>query len=87
VHEKYEARASGDACAITTDQIVNDPRVRWKCIIPLCFGNGSSSCCPPNSPTHKEMKELVSSHKHAILIRYMPKVKNHVYPAFLTFSI
>ena len=84
VSTRAKAKANGDACVIKTEQIVIDPRVRWKCIIPLCFGYNSSPCCPPNSPTVKEMEEIVSRYSHAILIRYEPKVKDHVYPAYMT---
>lgn len=84
VSNKSKANANGDACVITTEQIVIDIRARWKCIIPICFGYGSSACCPPHSPTHKEMQEIVSKYKYAVLIRYMPKVKDHIYPNFLT---
>jgi predicted metal-binding protein len=87
VSERTNARATGKACKITTDQIVIDPRVRWKCIIPVCFGYNSSPCCPPNSPNTEEMREIVSQYKHAILIRYEPKAKDHVYPAFLTSTV
>ncbi|MFX0003793.1 MAG: DUF2284 domain-containing protein [Promethearchaeota archaeon] len=81
--EKAKIKASGHAKLITTDKIVIDPRVRWKCQIPVCFGFGTSINCPPHSPTTEEMREIVNSYKHAILISFYPPIKNHVFPSIL----
>ncbi|MFX1537368.1 MAG: DUF2284 domain-containing protein [Promethearchaeota archaeon] len=87
IEEIGKSEATGKVGVITTDKIVIDPRVRWKCIIPVCFGYNSSPCCPPFSPTHTEMEDIVSRYQHAVLIRYMPSIEDHVYPDFLTQSI
>lgn len=83
IAQRRNISAQTEACVITTDQIVIDERVRWKCIIPLCFGYGSSPNCPPFSPTTEEMRKIVSSYKYGIFLRYMPPIEDHVYPEFL----
>ncbi len=84
VIEKSKVKGTGHAKLITTDKIVIDPRVRWKCRIPVCFGYGMTLNCPPHSPTTEEMTEIVNSYKHAILVTFYPPVKNHVFPGYLT---
>ncbi|MFW9969086.1 MAG: DUF2284 domain-containing protein [Candidatus Odinarchaeota archaeon] len=80
---KSKIKASGHAKLITTDKIVIDPRVRWKCQIPVCFGFGTSINCPPHSPNTNEMREIVNSYRYAILISFYPPIKNHVFPSIL----
>ena len=64
--------------------IVMDLRVRWKCIIPTCFGYGVTAHCPPNSPTYEQMKEIVSAYKYALFFRYSPLVTRNLVPAYGT---
>ena len=84
VIEETKLDATGHAKLITTDKIVIDPRVRWKCRIPICFGYGMTINCPPHSPTAEDMTEIVSCYKHAILVTVYPPVKNHIFPSILT---
>ncbi|MCL0080292.1 DUF2284 domain-containing protein [Dehalococcoidia bacterium] len=83
IAQRAGKQAQAEARVITTDQIVIDERARWKCIIPLCFGYGSSPMCPPYSPTAEEMRKIVSGYKYGVFLRYMPPVEDHVYPDFL----
>jgi predicted metal-binding protein len=87
VAKKYNTKAEGKAKIIKTEDIVMDLRVRWKCIIPTCFGYGSSAHCPPHSPTYEQMKEIVSSYKYAIFIRYSPLVTRNLVPQYGTEGI
>ncbi|MFX1593721.1 MAG: DUF2284 domain-containing protein [Promethearchaeota archaeon] len=84
---KSKSKSTGHVKLITTDKIVIDPRIRWKCRIPICFGYGMSINCPPHSPTAEEMREIVDSYKYAILISYYPPVKNQVFPGLLTGAV
>ncbi len=77
-----KSKGTGHATRITTDKIVMDPRVRWKCRIPICFGYGMTLNCPPHSPTTEEMTEIVNSYKEAILITFNPPPKNAVFPDY-----
>ncbi len=79
-----KSQSTGNARLITTDKIVIDPRVRWKCRIPVCFGYGMTLNCPPHSPTTEEMREIVSCYEHGILVAFYPPVENHVFPGYLS---
>lgn len=59
-----------DARIIKTDSIVTAAWVRWKCRYG-CDGYNSSLCCPPNSPTYLETRELVDSYKNALLVHFI----------------
>jgi len=82
IAKRYKNKATGDAKIIKTEDIVMDMRVRWKCIIPTCFGYGSSPHCPPNSPTYEEMKEIVSNYKYAIMVKYSPRIRTMIMPRY-----
>jgi len=86
VAERRGVDARTEACVIAAEDIVLDERVRWKCIIPLCFGYGSSPNCPPYSPTTEEMRVIVSGYQYGVFLRYMPPVESYVYPQFLSES-
>jgi predicted metal-binding protein len=83
---RSDHQVKAEALAMSTSKLVIDERARWKCMIPLCFGYGSSPNCPPHSPTAEQMREIVGSYHAAILMRYMPPVADHTYPAFLVNS-
>ena len=51
-----------DAKIIKTNSVVTAPWVRWKCRYG-CGMYGTSLCCPPNSPTFKETRELLDSYE------------------------
>jgi predicted metal-binding protein len=84
VSEKGQKQASTRATVITTDKIVIDERARWKCIIPVCFGYGTSPNCPPHSPTAEQMRDIVGRYRYGIFLRYMPAAADHTYPDFLS---
>jgi len=86
VAERRGVDARTEACVIAAKDIVLDERVRWKCIIPLCFGYGSSPMCPPYSPTTEEMRVIVSKYQYGVFLRYMPPVESYIYPQFLSES-
>lgn len=60
---------ANDAMIIKTDSIVTAAWVRWKCRYG-CDGYNSSLCCPPNTPSHKETRELVDCYKNALLVHF-----------------
>jgi predicted metal-binding protein len=66
---------ANDARIIKTDSIVTAAWVRWKCMYG-CSGYGSSLCCPPNSPTYHETRELVVSYKDALLVHFTEDIKS-----------
>lgn len=66
---------ANDAKIIKTDSIVTAAWVRWKCRYG-CDGYGSSLCCPPNSPTFRETREVVDSYKDALLVHFTEDIEN-----------
>jgi predicted metal-binding protein len=78
-YEKFTEKAvelgANDARIIKTDSIVTAAWVRWKCRYG-CDGYGSSLCCPPNSPTYQETRELVDSYKNALLVHFTEEIES-----------
>jgi predicted metal-binding protein len=62
--EKAIEVGANDAKIIKTDSIETAVWVRWKCRYG-CDG-GSSLCCPTNSPTYKETREVIDCYKCAL---------------------
>jgi len=56
-----------DAVVISSSRVVTAPWVRMKCQFG-CMGYGRSLCCPPRTPTHAEMREILDSYSRAILL-------------------
>jgi predicted metal-binding protein len=71
--EKYRQMALDlgmtDAAIIPADKVYVSRRVRAKCIIPKCPAYGSSAHCPPHSIDTKDVQEIVSEFKWAILVK------------------
>ena len=64
-----------DAKIIKTDSIITAAWICWKCRYG-CDGYDSSLCCPPNSPTYRETRELVDCYKYAFLVHFTEGVDN-----------
>jgi predicted metal-binding protein len=58
------------ATAISTREIVMDPRVRMKCAIPVCDGYGRCLMCPPNIMTMQEFETALERYQDAIVIQF-----------------
>ena len=56
-----------DAVIISPADVVTAPWVQYKCKFG-CDKFGHSRCCPPNTPTWKETRELLDSYSTAILV-------------------
>jgi predicted metal-binding protein len=55
------------AVVVETSQIFTEPWVRMRCQFG-CSMFGKSLCCPPKTPKPKEMRQILDSYKHAILL-------------------
>ena len=55
------------AAVISAKDIIVDEKVRWKCLYPICFGIGSSPCCPPNTPPVDECRRVIHSFRYAVI--------------------
>ena len=66
-----EAKKLGakNAKPLSAKDVIVDPRVRLKCLIPPCDGYGQNLMCPPYILTIEEFKEIFSKYKWAILIQ------------------
>ena len=64
---------ANDAKIIKTDSIITAEWTRWKCR----YGSqeyNKSLCCPPNSPTHHETREMVDCYEYALLVHFTANV-------------
>lgn len=66
------ARSRGACGARTMDArgVVLDPRVRLKCMVPLCDHYGRNLMCPPNVMPANEFSEVLGRYSRAILVQY-----------------
>ena len=69
VEKTEELDGVGRAAVISAKDIIVDAKVRWKCLFPICFGIGSSPCCPPNTPPVDECERIIHSFRYAILFQ------------------
>lgn len=53
---------------IDVESIPVTPRPHWKC--KNCKNYGKSPSCPPNAPSWKEFKELLSHYRKALLLKF-----------------
>ena len=67
---------ANDAKIIKTDSIITAAWIGWKCKYG-CDGYGSSLCCPPNSPTYSETRELIDCYKYALLVHFYRRCRQH----------
>ncbi len=74
-----EGRGANNAVIIPGKEVLVDPRVRFKCMIPKCFSSGKCSHCPPHGFSFDEVKKAVSSYDFGVFFRV--KVKNTIIAA------
>jgi len=72
--EKALQLGATDVRIISARQVVIDPRVRLKCLVPRCHLYGETPNCPPYTPEPNEMREIIKKYDYAIL------TKNDVLP-------
>lgn len=68
-----------DAVIIPSSDVIVDPRVRFKCMIPKCYMSGSCEHCPPYGYSIKEVRSIVEQYEWAIFFR--KKVKSSIIAA------
>ncbi len=84
--ERYQAFAdlarelgADEAKIIRADSVATAAWVRWKCRYG-CSGYGMSLCCPPNTPTPAETRELLSGYEVALLTHTRRDVHEEPHP-------
>ena len=63
-----------DACIISPSDVETAAWVRLKCQFG-CDGYGLTLVCPPYTPTHQQMREVLDSYKRAVLIHFTPEAE------------
>ena len=67
------ARGAHDAVVIPASDVIVDPRVRLKCLIPLCYMALRCDHCPPDGYSVEEVREMVSRYQWAVFYRVTVK--------------
>jgi predicted metal-binding protein len=62
-------RGADDAVVIRARDVLIDPRVRFKCMIPKCYMSGGCAHCPPHGYSIQEVRDIVSRYKWAVFFR------------------
>ena len=69
-------KGADDAVTIPATDVIVDPRVRFKCMIPKCYMSGSCDHCPPHGHSTAEIREIVSGFDWGVFFRV--KVKSSI---------
>ncbi len=62
-------RGADDAVVISAADVIVDPRVRFKCMIPRCYMSGSCGHCPPHGYSTQQTRDIVSGYGRAVFFR------------------
>jgi len=65
-----EAGAS-DARVIGPEDMILDPTVRFKCMIPPCLASGTCAHCPPHGNSLEDIKKTVARYEKAVFFRVL----------------
>jgi predicted metal-binding protein len=60
---------AGDAVLIDAGDVLLDPRVRFKCLIPPCHMSGKCGHCPPHGYSMEETRDRLSGYRHGVFFR------------------
>ncbi len=72
-------RGASDAVIISAPDVIIDPRVRFKCMIPKCYMSGNCAHCPPYGLSVQEVRNIVSRCDAGVFFRVT--VKNSIIAA------
>jgi predicted metal-binding protein len=62
-------QGADNAVVIPCSDILIDPRVRFKCMIPKCYMSGACNHCPPHGYGIDEVRDMVSAYGWAVFFR------------------
>jgi predicted metal-binding protein len=62
-------QGADNAVVIPASDIIIDPRVRFKCMIPKCYMSGACNHCPPHGYSISEVREIISKYGWAVFFR------------------
>lgn len=63
-----------EASIITTDKIVVEDRIVFKCKVG-CMNYGTTLSCPPHTPTAEEFRKIVNEYKYALFMKFTSSAK------------
>lgn len=63
------AKGADSAVWIPVSDVLIDPRVRFKCMIPKCYMSGACNHCPPHGYSIAEVRERVSKFNWGVFFR------------------
>jgi predicted metal-binding protein len=72
-------RGANDAEILSSSDVIVDPRVRFKCMIPKCYMSGNCAHCPPYGYSTQDVRKIVESFDTGVFFRV--KVKNTIIAA------
>lgn len=67
--EMAKAKGASGAEVMATRGVVMDPRVRLKCMVPLCANYGRNLMCPPNVMGMAEFSKALKKYLHTIVVQ------------------
>ena len=62
-------QGADNAVIISTADIIMDPRVRFKCMIPKCYKSGACSHCPPHGYSLPDVRKMISDVASGVFFR------------------
>ena len=62
-------RGATAAKIISARSVIVDPRVRLKCLVPICSSYGKNLMCPPNVMTVQEFADILGRYRKALIIQ------------------
>ena len=78
-HKAALERGADDAVIIPSSDVIVDPRVRFKCMIPRCYMSGNCAHCPPHGYSIQEVRDIVAGFDWGVFFRV--KVQNSIIAA------
>ena len=68
--EMARSYGASDAAVLESRDIVLDPRVKLKCMVPQCANYGRNLMCPPNVMGMDDFSEVLERYTRSILVQY-----------------
>lgn len=68
--EMARSYGASAASALEGKDVILDPRVRLKCMVPQCANYGRNLMCPPNVMDLDTFSDVLKRYEHLILVQY-----------------
>ena len=75
---KAKEYGASRAVPLSVDLIFTDPRVRFKCQVPMCPNYGRSLQCPPHTISPADFIEVLEKYDSAIIVQFDILLKEEV---------